>query len=100
MSSGKLDFRVGVRNDKFYSIKVYSGALNSTINWKTTWDSSLTDFSRISQNFNDSYHKAFEIHLLLLRNEDLSNEEKLELCKIERNYIKLYLKTIIKKNYI
>lgn len=100
MSSGKLDFNAGIRNDKFNTTILYSDIPYPTIDLETTWDPSLTNFSRINHELNEFYYKAFKIHLLLLRNENLSNHEKLEYCKIERNYIKLYLKAIMKKNYL
>lgn len=100
MSSGKLDFSASVRNDKFNSTLVYSDIPYPTIDLEATWDPIFTNFMRINHELNEFYYKAVKIHLLLLRNENLSNQEKLELCKIERNYIKLYLKAIMKKNYI
>lgn len=100
MSSGKLEFSVNVRSNKNNSIRLYSDILSPTFDLEVTWDSSLKDFSQKKQEANEFYHRAFEIHLLLLRNENLTNKEKLDFCEIERNYIKLYLKEIMKKNYI
>jgi hypothetical protein len=100
LSSGKLDLNAVVRNDKFNSTIAYSDIPYPTIDLEATWDPNLTNFSQINHEVNKFYSKAFEIHLLLLRNEKLSNQEKLEYCKIERSYIKLYLKAIMMKNYI
>lgn len=100
MSSGKLDFNAGIQNDKFSSTILYSDIPYPAIDLETTWDPSLINFSRVNHELNIFYYKAFEVHLLLLTDEKLSNDEKLELCKIERNYIKLYLKAIMKRNYI
>jgi hypothetical protein len=101
MSSGKLDFNVKVRNDKFNSTLVYSDISYLNFDLETTWDPRSTNFLQMNLEINELYDKTFEIHLLLLRNnEKLSNKAKLEFCKIERNYMKLYLKAIMKKNYI
>ncbi|MFW9930869.1 MAG: hypothetical protein ACFFD1_15885 [Candidatus Thorarchaeota archaeon] len=100
MSSGKLEFSANVRNNKINFTRLNSDILSPTFDLEITWDSSLKDFLQKKQKINEFYHKAFEIHLLLLRNENLTNKEKLDFCEIERNYIKSYLKEIMKKNYI
>ncbi len=100
MSSGKLDIGAGVRNDKFNMAIVYSDIPYPIIDFEDIWDPSLTNFSQINNEVNKFYYKALDVHLLLVRNENLSNQEKLEYCKIERTYIKLYLKAVMKKNYI
>lgn len=101
MSSGKLDFNVKVRIDKFNSTLVYSDISIPNLDLETTWDPCSSNFLQMKLEINELYDKTFEIHLLLLRNnEKLSNKAKLEFCKIERNYMKLYLKAIMKKNYI
>jgi hypothetical protein len=100
MSSGKLKLNTIVRSNKICSVIFYSDLFNPSIASEITSGSGLEHFSRIRNEGYEFYHKAFEIHLFLLRNENLSNREKLELCKIERNYIKLYLKAIMKKNYV
>ena len=99
MSSGKLEFNTTVRSDKISSSFIHSDLSYPSIDSEIASDSVLEHFSRIKHEIYEFYHKAFEIHLFLLRNEDLSNKEKLNFCKIERNYIKLYLKAIMKKNY-
>jgi hypothetical protein len=100
MSSGKLEFSANVRNNKISSTILYSDILSPTIDLEVTLDSSLKDFSKKKQDVNKFYHKAIEIHLLLLSNENLTNDEKLDFCETERDYIKLYLKAIMKKYYI
>jgi hypothetical protein len=99
LSSGKLDLNASVRNDKFNSTLVNSNISFPNFDTETTWDPSSTNFSQMNLEINELYDKTFEIHLLLLRNNGkLSNKAKLEYCKVERNYMKLYLKAIIKKN--
>lgn len=43
------------------------------------------------------YIKINEIHLILSNNSNLTNDEKLDYCRIERYFMKLYLKAIVKK---
>ena len=51
----------------------------------------------INFELNKFYHKIFEIHLILSNNSNLTNDEKLDYCRIERAFMKLYLKAIVKK---
>ena len=100
MSSGKLELNTTVSANKSGESIALLNLLYSSINPEVPYSSGLKPFPRIKDDIYEFYHKAFEIHLLLLRNDNLSHKEKLNFCKIERNYIKLYLKAIMKKNYI
>ena len=100
MSSGKLELSPIVRNNKINNSLGYSELYFPSISSEMDLNLSLKYFPGTKDDFYEFYHKAFEIHLFLLRNENLSNQEKLDFCKLERNYIKLYLKAIMKKNYI
>ena len=100
MSSGKLKFSANMNTSKINTIRVYSDISYPMSDLEITFDSSLMDLSPVNNEIDELYKKAFEIHLLLLRNQNLSNKEKIDFCKIERNYIKLFLKAIMKKNYI
>lgn len=97
MSSGKLELSLTGRDDKINMLIGYSELFSPSVKSEMALDSILKPNPAKK---NDFYHKAFKIHLFLLRNENLSNQEKLDFCKLERNYIKLYLKAIMKKNYI
>ncbi|TFG17619.1 MAG: hypothetical protein EU531_02640 [Promethearchaeota archaeon] len=100
MSSGKLKFSANMRSGKINLTRGYSDIPYPISDLEITYDSSLMDFSPVKNEIGELYNKAFEIHLFLLRNQNLSNKEKINFCKIERNYIKLFLKAIMKKNYI
>ncbi len=43
------------------------------------------------------YGKIIDVHFFLLNNKELTNNQKLEYCTIERHFMKLYLKEVIKK---
>ncbi|MFW9948775.1 MAG: hypothetical protein ACFFKA_01450 [Candidatus Thorarchaeota archaeon] len=49
---------------------------------------------------NQSYQKAFEIHQILQNNNELSNDQKLEICRLGRYFMKQYLKDIISHRQI
>ena len=46
---------------------------------------------------NQSYQKAVEVHEILLKSEDLTNNQKLDFCSVGRYFMKQYLKDIVKK---
>ena len=100
MSSGKLELSANIRSSKINTTRGYSDIPYPISDIEIIFDSSLMDLSPLKREIDDLYKKAFEIHLLLLRDQNLSNKEKIDFCKIERNYIKLFLKAIMKKNYI
>jgi hypothetical protein len=46
---------------------------------------------------NKFYGKIIDVHFFLLNNKELTNNQKLDYCSIERHFMKLYLKEVIKK---
>ena len=53
----------------------------------TTYDRKLTK----------CYGKIINIHFFLSNNKELTNNQKLDYCTIERHFMKLYLKEMMKK---
>ena len=51
----------------------------------------------ILKKLNNLYGKIIDVHFFLLNNKELTNNQKLDYCSIERYFMKLYLKEIIKK---
>jgi len=51
----------------------------------------------IINKMNRFYGKIIDIHFFMLNNKELTNNQKLDYCSIERYFMKLYLKEIIKK---
>ena len=43
------------------------------------------------------YGRIINIHFFLCNNKELTNDQKLDYCTIERNFMKLYLREMIKK---
>jgi len=43
------------------------------------------------------YGKIIDVHFFLLNNKELTNNQKLDYCSIERYFMKLYLREIMKK---
>ncbi len=92
MSSGKANFN--------YSIEPFDIT-------KTNYLSNLPvfeekDLIRLKQQefinkLNKLYGKIVDVHFFLLNNKELTNNQKLDYCSIERHFMKLYLKEIIKK---
>jgi len=52
---------------------------------------------QLSNELNKIYIEVFKVHLILLNNSNLTNSQKLEYCRIERYFIKLFLKEVVKK---
>jgi hypothetical protein len=92
LSSGKANFN--------YSIEPFDIT-------KTNYLSNLPvfeekDLIRLKQQefinkLNKFYGKIVDVHFFLLNNKELTNNQKLDYCSIERHFMKLYLKEIIKK---
>jgi hypothetical protein len=61
----------------------------------------LTVSNFTNLNFNNKltkvYSKLINIHFFLSNNNELTNNQKLNYCTIERYFMKLYLKEMIKK---
>ncbi len=51
----------------------------------------------IVNKLNKFYGKIIDVHFFLLNNNELTNNQKLDYCSIERHFMKLYLKEVIKK---
>jgi uncharacterized protein (DUF952 family) len=51
----------------------------------------------IVNKLNKFYGKIIDVHYFLLNNKKLTNYQKLEYCTIERHFMKLYLKEMMKK---
>ena len=51
----------------------------------------------IFSKLNKFYGKIIDVHFFLLNNKKLTNNQKLDYCSIERHFMKLYLKEVIKK---
>ena len=92
LSSGKADITYSIKNfDNAQDISVpilpvikkkYKFSLD-----KSCWDHKLTK----------CYGKIVNVHTFLLNNEKLTNTQKLDFCKIERYFMKAYLKEMMKK---
>jgi len=46
---------------------------------------------------NKFYGKIIDVHFFLLNNKELTNNQKLDYCSIERYFMKLYLREMVKK---
>jgi len=61
--------------------------LDSNSFTNTNFDNKLTKF----------YGKIINIHFFLSNNKELTNNQKLDYCTIERYFMKLYLREMMKK---
>ena len=92
LSSGKASINYAIKIfDKAYDISVpfspvpekkYKLKLN-----ESCLDHKLTKF----------YGKIVNVHSFLLNSEELTNNQKLDYCSMERYYMKVYLKEMMKK---
>jgi hypothetical protein len=59
----------------------------------------VTNFKNISldNKLTKFYGKIINIHFFLSNNKELTNTQKLDYCTIERYFMKLYLREMIKK---
>ena len=92
MSSGKADTNYTMKIlEKLESYDFSRGPIfekldiNSISN--TYYDKKLTKF----------YGKIINIHFFLSNNKELTNNQKLDYCTIERYFMKLYLREMMKK---
>jgi len=51
----------------------------------------------IVNKLNNFYGKIIDVHFFLLNNKELTNNQKLDYCSIERYFMKLYLREMMKK---
>ena len=92
MSSGKTDFN--------YPMDVLDKAVPYDIPREPIFEElAVSQFRNL--NFNSKltkvYGKIINIHFFLSNNKELTNNQKLDYCTIERYFMKLYLKEILKK---
>ncbi|MFX0046843.1 MAG: hypothetical protein ACFE8G_01620 [Candidatus Hermodarchaeota archaeon] len=93
MSSGKVDINFPVEileKSVTYNIPIEPIFKKLDINnfKNISFDNKLTKF----------YGKIINIHFFLSKNMELTNNQKLDYCSIERYFMKLYLREIIKKH--
>ncbi len=92
MSSGKADINYTMeiieRSEVYdFSREPVLEKLDSNSFTNTNFDNKLTKF----------YGKIINIHFFLSNNKELTNNQKLDYCTIERYFMKLYLREMMKK---
>ena len=92
MSSGKANVNYSI---EILDIKSEISTLTSPVVEKKNINS--LDHGLVDSKLTKFYGKIVNIHSFLLNNEDLTNTEKLDYCSIERHFMKLYLKEMMKK---
>ena len=92
MSSGKANFNYSI--ESFDIIEA-----NYLSNLPVFEEKDLIHLKQqeIVNKLNKFYGKIIDVHFFLLNNKELTNNQKLDYCSIERHFMKLYLKEIIKK---
>ena len=92
MSSGKTEFN--------YPIDILNKQETYNIPREPIFET-LTVATFTNLNFHNKltkvYGKIINIHFFLSNNKELTNNQKLNYCTIERYFMKLYLKEMIKK---
>ena len=92
MSSGKTDFN--------YPMEILEASATFDVPREPIFEE-LDVNSLISVNFNNKltkfYGKIVNIHFFLSNNKELTNNQKLDYCTIERYFMKLYLREIMKE---
>ena len=92
MSSGKANFN--------YSIETFDNPSSIHLsNLPVFEEKDLIHLKQqeIVNKLNKFYGKIIDVHFFLLNNKELTNNQKLDYCSIERHFMKLYLKEVIKK---
>lgn len=92
MSSGKADTNYAMEIlEKLESYDFSSGPVFEKLDINsistTYYDKKITKF----------YSKIINIHFFLSNNKELTNNQKLDYCTIERYFMKLYLREMMKK---
>ena len=92
LSSGKADINYTMeiieRSEVYdFSREPVLEKLDSNSFTNTNFDNKLTKF----------YGKIINIHFFLSNNKELTNNQKLDYCTIERYFMKLYLREMMKK---
>ena len=92
LSSGKAEINYSIKNlENFGDISVsFLPVLEK--NYKFTLNENYLDHK-----LTKFYGKIVNVHSFLLNNEELTNTQKLDYCSMERYFMKLYLKEMMKK---
>ena len=92
MSSGKTELN--------YPLEILEDSVTFDVPRESIFEElDVNSFRNI--NFNNKltkfYGKIVNIHFFLSNNKELSNDQKLDYCTIERYFMKLYLREVMKK---
>ncbi len=92
MSSGKANFN--------YSIEIFDITKANYLSNQPVFEKK--DLIHLKQQeivnkLNKFYGKIIDVHFILLNNKELTNNQKLEYCTIERYFMKLYLREMMEK---
>ena len=92
MSSGKADIN--------YTIEILDKSVTYDVSHKPVFEK-LDVNSFTNANFDNKltkfYGKIINIHFFLSNNKELTNNQKLDYCTIERHFMKLYLREMMKE---
>jgi len=92
MSSGKAEIT--------YSIKELNNTDNISVLDLPAHEKSYKfklNVSYLDHKLTKCYGKIVNVHSFLLNNEELTNTQKLDYCSIERHFMKVYMKEMMKK---
>ena len=92
MSSGKASIT--------YSMESFDSSIANNLSNLPVFEEKdifLLKQQEIVNKLNEFYGKIIDVHFFLLNNKELTNNQKLEYCTIERHFMKLYLKGMMKK---
>ena len=92
MSSGKTDFN--------YPMEILEKAVTYDVPRESIFEElDVNSFTNINldSKLTKVYGKIINIHFFLSNNKELSSNQKLDYCTIERYFMKLYLREMMKK---
>ncbi len=92
MSSGKANIN--------YSVETFDSTKPSYLSNLPVFEKKdLIHFKQqeIVNKLNKFYGKIIDVHFFLLNNNELTNNQKLDYCTIERHFMKQYMKQCLKK---
>lgn len=92
MSSGKTDFN--------YPMEILEKSVTSDVPRESIFEElDVNSFTNINldSKLTKVYGKIINIHFFLSNNKELSTSQKLDYCTIERYFMKLYLREMMKK---
>lgn len=93
MSSGKI-----INTHQYNSNSEFNLSIDFIYNEENLIDNCLILEPRANINsLENLLHRIIEIHFLLKTNPKLSNNQRLDYCKVERNLMIQYLKQVVKK---